>query len=131
MAKLAAAPAQGEWDESAAQRGEPAAADADAVAAGIAARVRWLMIISGLTTLVAIAAVIGVIGYRVYRSGGSSVVASADAIVTLPKGARVIASAVADDRIVVTLDVAGLTEIRIFDVKTLRETGRIRFATEP
>jgi hypothetical protein len=131
MAKLAAAPAQGEWDESAAQRPELAAADADAVAAGIAARVRWLMIISGLTTLVAIAAVIGVIGYRVYRSGGSGVAASADAIVTLPKGARVIASAVADDRIVVTLDVAGLTEIRIFDVKTLRETGRIRFATEP
>ena len=104
MAKLAAAQAQGEWDEGASQRGEPAAAEADAVAAGIAARVRWLMIISGLTTLVAIAAVIGVIGFRVFRSGGSSVAASADAIVTLPKGARVIASAVADDRIVVTLD---------------------------
>ena len=89
------------------------------------------MIISGLTTLIAIAAVVGVIGYRVFRAGGSGVAASADAIVTLPKGARVIASAVADDRIVVTLDIAGLTEIRTFDVKTLRETGRIRFATEP
>ena len=89
------------------------------------------MIISGLTTLIAIAAVVGVIGYRVFRAGGSGVAASVDAIVTLPKGARVIASAVADDRIVVTLDIAGLTEIRIFDVKTLRETGRIRFATEP
>ena len=131
MAKLAAAQAQGEWDEAASQRREPAAAEDDFVAAGIAARVRWLMIISGLTTLIAIAAVLGVIGYRVFRAGGSGVTASADAIVTLPKGARVIASAVADDRIVVTLDIAGLTEIRIFDVKTLRETGRIRFATEP
>ena len=131
MAKLAAAQAQGEWDEAASQRREPAAAEADSVAAGIAARVRWLMIISGLTTLIAIAAVVGVIGYRVFRAGGSGVAASVDAIVTLPKGARVIASAVADDRIVVTLDIAGLTEIRIFDVKTLRETGRIRFATEP
>jgi Family of unknown function (DUF6476) len=131
MAKLAAAQAQGEWDGGASQRREPAAAGADAVAAGIAARVRWLMIISGLTTLIAIAAVVGVIGYRVFRAGGSGVTASVDAIVTLPKDARVIASAVADDRIVVTLDIAGLTEIRIFDAKTLRETGRIRFATAP
>ncbi len=49
----------------------------------------------------------------------------------LPKDARVIASVVADDRIAVTLDIAGLTEIRTFDLKTLKETGRIRFATEP
>ena len=131
MAKLAAAKAQGEWDEAASERHVAPAAEADSIAAGIAARVRWLMIISGLTTLIAIAAVIGVIGYRVFRAGGSGVTASVDAIVTLPKGARVIASAVAEDRIVVTLDIAGLTEFRIFDVKTLRETGRIRFATGP
>jgi hypothetical protein len=43
----------------------------------------------------------------------------------LPKDARVIASVVAD------VDIAGLTEIRTFDLKTLKETGRIRFATEP
>ncbi len=42
-----------------------------------------------------------------------------------------IATTVADDRIVVTLDIAGATEIRTFDLKTLKETGRIRFATEP
>ena len=49
----------------------------------------------------------------------------------LPKGARVIATGVADDRLVVTLDIGGATEIRTFDLKTLMETGRIRFATEP
>ena len=74
---------------------------------------------------------VGVIGYRVYRAGGNGAAAPAEAIATLPKGARVIATAVADDRIVVTLDIAGATEIRTFDVKTLKETGRIRFATEP
>ena len=103
----------------------------DAVASGMVARVRWLMIISGLTTLLAIAAVVGVIGYRVYRAGGNGTAAPAEAITTLPKGARVTATAVADDRIVVTLDIAGATEIRTFDVRTLKETGRIRFATEP
>ena len=71
-----------------------------------------------------------VIGYRLSRSGGTSV-ATTDGIVVLPKGARVIASSVTDDRLVVTLDIGGATEIRTFDLKTLKETGRIRFATEP
>ncbi|MGA2313835.1 MAG: hypothetical protein ABSF87_15935 [Xanthobacteraceae bacterium] len=101
------------------------------MAAGMVARARWLMIISGLTTLLAIAAVVGVIGYRVFRAGGSGAAATAEGIIVLPKGAGMIASTVADDRIVVTLDIAGTTEIRTFDVKTLKETGRIRFATEP
>ena len=92
------------------------------------AKVRWLMLISGLTTLLAIAAVIGVIGYRVFKAEGS---AAADVTALLPKGARVISAAVAEDRIAVTLDVGGSIEIRTFDVKTLKPTGRLRFATEP
>jgi hypothetical protein len=130
MVKLAAAEPQGEWEPGpGANRGDVPAIGADATA-GLAARVRLMMIISGLTTLIAIAAVTGVIGYRVFHAGGSGAVPS-DGIVTLPKGARVIATAAAGDRIVVTLDVGGSTEIRTFDVKTLKETGRIRFATEP
>ena len=130
MAKLAAAEPRREWQQADADRGDAPAAEAGAGAAGLAARVRLMMIISGLTTLIAIAAVTGVIGYRVFRAGGSGA-APTEAIVTLPKAARVIATAVAGDRIVVTLDIGGLTEIRTFDVKTLHETGRIRFATEP
>ena len=83
------------------------------------------MIVSGLTTLIALAAVIGVIGYRVFHAGGSAA-APVDTIVTLPKGARVISSTVAGDRIVVTLDIGGATEIRTFDLKTLKETGRVQ-----
>jgi hypothetical protein len=131
MAKLAAAEPQGEWDQAGSPGGGAPAAKADAATAGLAARVRLMMIISGLTTLIAIAAVIGVIGYRVFHAGGSGAMATAEGIVTLPKAARVIATAVAGDRIVVTLDIGGATEIRTFDVKTLNETGRIRFATEP
>jgi hypothetical protein len=130
MAKLAAAEPQREWQDPRSDRGEAPTVEADAAAAGLAARVRLMMIISGLTTLIAIAAVVGVIGYRVFRAGGSGA-APTEAIVTLPKAARVIATAVAGDRVVVTLDIGGLTEIRTFDVKTLKETGRIQFATEP
>jgi hypothetical protein len=100
----------------------------DPAAARIVAKVRWLMLIAGATTLLAIAAVIGVIGYRVFKAEGS---AAADVTALLPKGARVISAAVAEDRIAVTLDVGGAIEIRTFDVKTLRPTGRLRFATEP
>ncbi len=129
MGKLAGGEPQSDGDEADPHR--TAAPAAEAVAAGMVARARGLMIISGLTTLIAIAAVIGVIGYRVFRAGGSGVAASTDATIILPKGAVVIASAVADGRIVVMIDVAGATEIRTFDVKTLKETGRIKFATAP
>ena len=100
----------------------------DPAAARIVAKVRWLMLIAGATTLLAIAAVIGVIGYRVFKAEGS---APADVTALLLKGARVISAAVAEDRIAVTLDVGGAIEIRTFDAKTLKPTGRLRFATEP
>ena len=98
-------------------------------AARFVARVRWLMLISGATTLIAIAAVIGVIGYRVFKAGGSATPSEVTAL--LPKGARVLAISAAEDRIVVTVDVAGGLEARVFDAQTLRQTGRLRFATEP
>ena len=107
-----------------------AAAEPNVPAAHMIARARLLMIVSGLTTLLALAAVIGVIGYRVFHAGGSAA-APGEAIVALPKGARVSSTTVAGDHIVVTLDIGGAIEIRTFDVKTLKETGRLRFATEP
>jgi hypothetical protein len=106
---------------------EAPAADATAP---VMARVRLLMIISGLTTLVAIAAVLTVIGYRVFRAGNTGLPA-AENVITLPKGARVVASSATGESLVITLDIAGATEIRTFDRKTLKETGRVRFVTAP
>ena len=100
----------------------------DPAAARIVSKVRWMMLISGATTLVAIAAVVGVIGYRVFKAEGS---APAEITALLPKGARVIATAIAEDRIAVTVDVGGAIEIRTFDAKTLKPAGRLKFATEP
>jgi hypothetical protein len=95
----------------------------------VVARVRWLMLVSGLATVLGIAVVIGVIGYRFFRTNGS--VAPAEVTAMLPKGARVTATAVADDRIAVTIEQGGTIEVRTFDLKTLRPTGRLRFANEP
>jgi hypothetical protein len=101
----------------------------DPAAARIVAKVRWLMLISGATTLVAIAAVVGVIGYRVFRAEGSAAQSAVTAM--LPKGARVIAISAAQNRVVVTIELAGALEARTFDLETLAPAGRLRFATEP
>ena len=95
----------------------------------IVAKVRWLMLISGFATVLGIAVVIGVIGYRFFRVDGS--VAPAEMTALLPKGAKVVATAVAGDRIAVTVEWGGTIEVRTFDLKTLKPTGRLRFATEP
>ena len=95
----------------------------------VVAKVRWLMLVSGLATVLGISVVIGVIGYRFFRTNGS--VAPAEVTAMLPKGAKVTATAVADDRIAVTIEQGGMVEVRTFDLKTLRPTGRLRFAVEP
>ena len=99
----------------------------DPAQARIVAKVRWLMLISGFATVLGIAVVIGLIGYRVFKDEGRV----ADVIATLPKGAKVVATAVAEDRIAVTLEINGALEIRTFDLRSLKATGRLRFATEP
>jgi hypothetical protein len=101
----------------------------DPIAARFVSRARMLMVISGVTTLVAIAAVLGVIGYRVFKAGGSA--APGEVTALLPKGARIVAITAAGDRLVVTVEMAGALEARTFDIDTLKPTGRLRFATEP
>jgi hypothetical protein len=130
MSKLSAAIIERVGDQDETDLAARQASDDDATTAPVMARIRLLMIISGLTTLVAIAAVLTVIGYRVFRTGNNGL-PSAASIVTLPKGARVIANSIAGDQLVVTVDIAGATEIRTFDLKTLKETGRVRFVTAP
>jgi hypothetical protein len=99
--------------------------------AALFARVRRMMLIAGLTTAVAIGAVLIAIGYRLFRSEGSVTTAATEITATLPKGARIVATAVGGDRLVVTLDVGGTTEIRTFDAKTLKPAGKLKFVSEP
>jgi hypothetical protein len=101
----------------------------DPDAARLAAKIRRLMLISAATTVIAIGAVFAIIGYRVFKAEGSTAITEVTA--TLPKDARVISTAAADDRIAVTIQVADGIEIRTFDPKTLQATGRLRFVSEP
>ena len=88
------------------------------------------MLISALTTVIAVGAILAVIGYRVFRAEGSSA-GSIDVTAVLPKNARIISTAVAGDRIAVTIQIADRIEIRTFDAKTLQATGRLKFTPEP
>jgi hypothetical protein len=99
--------------------------------AALIARVRRMMLIAGLTSALAVAVVLIAVGYRLYRGEGSPAAANADIIATLPKGARIVSTAVAGERLVLTLDIGGITEIRTFDAKTLQPAGKLKFVSEP
>ena len=105
-------------------------AEPSAEQAAMIARVRRMMLIAGLTTALGVGALLVVIGYRLFRSEGSAVTTST-ATATLPKGAKILSTGVAGDRIVVTVDIGGRTEIRTFDAKTLKPAGTLSFANEP
>src|ERR1700760_2670963 len=83
-------------------------------------RVRRMMLIASLTTAVAISAVLVAIGYRLFTTEGRSSAAMTYFPATLPKGARIISTATAGDKLVLVLDIGGATEIRTFDAQTLK-----------
>ncbi len=94
------------------------------------ARLRRLMLIAGATTFIALAGVIGAIGYRVFTAGerAAPVTApvTAEAVAPLPAGARVLSSAVGDGRVVLTVEIGGVIELLSYDLGTLKPVGRQR-----
>ena len=101
----------------------------DPQTAAAIAKVRRLMMIASVTTFVAIATVLGVIGYRVFKAEGSAQ-PFADVTAALPAGAKMLSTAVSNDHIVVTIDVGGVIELHTFDPDTLKPLGRLRL-TKP
>jgi hypothetical protein len=99
--------------------------------AALFARVRRMMVIAGLTSALAVCIVLIAVGYRLYRGEGSATAATSDVTATLPKGARIVSTGTAGERLVVTLDIGGVTEIRTFDAKTLKPAGKLKFVNEP
>jgi hypothetical protein len=103
-------------------------APTDSQAAAAIARVKRLMLIASLTTVIAVGAVFGVIGYRVFRSGESAAPPAQTVTASLPAGAKVSSTAVGDGHVVLTVEVDGAVEVLSFDLKTLRPLGRLRLA---
>ena len=113
----------------------------DPAAANVIAKVRRLMLVSMAVTVIAVGSVFGFVGYRIFKGEGmvekkadklpESSPIPTDVTLSLPRGARVIQSAVANDRLIMTLDIDGKIEVRTFDVKTLTPTGRLDFSATP
>ncbi len=113
----------------------------DAEAARVIAKVRRLMLVSMAVTLIAVGSVFGFIGYRIFKGEGTTAKTAdklppsspipSDMTLSLPRGARILHSAVASDRLLITLEVDGKPEVRTFDIKTLQPTGRLNFSATP
>ena len=99
----------------------------DPEAAGLVAKVRRLMVVSTLTTFLAVAAVIAVIGYRVFK-GDERAQAVQSVSALLPAGTKVLSSAIGDGRLVLTVEINGAIELLSFDLNTLKPLGRVRLA---
>lgn len=97
------------------------------------AKIRRLMMIASITTFVALAVVLAVIGYRVFHWGGSASgpAASGPPVpVSLAPGAKVVSTAIGEGRLVLTVETAGGIELLSFDLQTLKPLGRQRL-TQP
>jgi hypothetical protein len=102
----------------------------DPAQADIVRRLRRLMVFSSLIMLAGFAVVFGVIGYRM--STGASVPSTPpEASVSLPKGARIVSSAVADGKLAITLQIGTATEVRFYDLGTLQPRGRLILQPAP
>lgn len=98
----------------------------DPKAADIIRRVRRLMMISAATTIFAVALVVVLVGFRVWR--GADNAPPPDVSAAIPSGARILSTAVAEDRILVTIEYGGAVEIRSFDARSLKPAGRLRLS---
>lgn len=113
----------------------------DPDAARVIAKVRKLMLVSMAVTVIAVGSVFGFIGYRIFKGEGSvekkadklaeSSPIPNDITLSLPRSARIVQSAVTNDRLVMTLEIDGKIEVRTFDVKTLQPAGRLDFSATP
>ncbi|MEW6257061.1 MAG: hypothetical protein AB1592_13995 [Pseudomonadota bacterium] len=91
-------------------------------------KVRRFSSVSILVMVLGVASILGVIAYRMLSSKSIS---PGDVTATLPKGSRILSTAVSDGLIVLTIEVGGSVEVRTYHLTTLAPAGRMRFAAEP
>lgn len=107
----------------------PDALSLDPEAGRLLGRVRRIMVISLACTFLAVAGVLGVVGYRIYHA--EPVAVPTDFSVAVPEGARIVSVALTETRIALTLELSGRTEVRLFDTRTLQPRGRLTLASNP
>ena len=89
----------------------------------IVLRVRRIMLGSLLIMAVGFLAVFGVIAYRLY-AGAERPRAPIEETLNLARGAKVLSTTVAGNRLLVTVENAGVVQVLIYDLETLQPKGR-------
>jgi uncharacterized protein DUF6476 len=103
----------------------------DAAERRVMRKLRGMMIGSSLVMIVGFLAVFGVIAYRLSSGTDRSRVPAPEASLQLPAGARIVATVAGEGRLLVTIEVAGAIEVRIFDLNTLEPRGKLRISPQP
>jgi Family of unknown function (DUF6476) len=98
--------------------------------ARVVARVRRLMLSSLLIMAAGFLAVFGVIAYRLYASAERGRTPIEETL-NLSRGTRVMSTAATGNRLVVTVENAGLVEVLIYDLETLQPKGRFTIKPTP
>jgi hypothetical protein len=93
----------------------------------IVRKLKRMSLVSSLVMIGGFLVVFGVIAYRMSTGGGGSTPKWIDATLPLPAGARVISTTASEGRLVVTIEVGGITEVRFFDLQTMESRGRVTF----
>jgi hypothetical protein len=91
----------------------------------IVRKLKRMSLVSSLVMIGGFLVVFGVIAFRM--STGGSAPKWIDATLPLPAGARVISTTASEGRLVVTIEVGGITEVRFFDLQTMESRGRVTF----
>jgi uncharacterized membrane protein (DUF485 family) len=89
-------------------------------------KLRRMAVFSTILMIGGFLAVFAVIAYRLSNMPQPQAAAIPAIANALPKGSKVISTAVSDGRIVVTIEREGVTEMRVFDLSTLQLRGTLR-----
>lgn len=88
-------------------------------------RVRRLMLIPLLVMVAGFLTVFGVIAYRLYfKTPPRPAPPAAEKVLNLPQGARVVSTTVSGNRLVVTVEIGGATEVLLYDIDSMQPVGR-------
>jgi hypothetical protein len=112
------------------QRTKPSDSELTPEQGQVIARVRRLMLGSLAVMAAGIVAVFAVIGYRLY-AGAERARPPLEETLNLARGARVISTTAAGNRLVVTVENAGVTEVLTYDLETLQPKGRFTIKPTP
>ncbi|MBY0532724.1 MAG: hypothetical protein K2P86_12215 [Xanthobacteraceae bacterium] len=89
-------------------------------------KLKRMAVFSSVLMIGGFLAIFGVIAYRLSNAPAPQAAAIPAITNALPKGSKVVSTAVSDGRIVVTIERDGITELRVFDLMTLQLRGTLR-----